>query len=72
MQVYVITNPEDGWDCVRGVYKSFGGVKEFFEELFSYKDGDESRIKNISNMDELSEYIHENTHYIIHEEYLND
>ncbi|MGV8961928.1 MAG: hypothetical protein ACOH2V_00925 [Candidatus Saccharimonadaceae bacterium] len=32
-EVYVVTTPEDGWDCVQGVFTSLESLQEHFLEI---------------------------------------
>jgi hypothetical protein len=45
--VYVVTNPENGWDCVRGVYSS----KELALKSLLPEDASEEDIENFSEHD---------------------
>ena len=54
--VYVVTNVEDGWDCVRGVYTTEELAKDYLRQC----GVSEEEIEN----DEST--------YIIHKETLND
>ena len=43
MPIYVVTNPEAGWDCVNGVYKAENEeqVKKFIKDMDGYKGDDD-------------------------------
>ena len=28
-KIYIVTNPENGWDCINGAFKKIEGVKEY-------------------------------------------
>lgn len=36
-EVYVVTNPELGWDCIVGVFNADSVSKEQLEEKFKYE-----------------------------------
>jgi hypothetical protein len=38
MEVYVVTNPESGWDCVCGVFLSFESLRDYFMEMLEVED----------------------------------
>lgn len=42
MIVYVVTNPEDGWDCVRGVFLTLRSLKEYFYEALDLDDEEQN------------------------------
>ena len=74
MQVYVVTNVEDGWDCVHGVFDGLEQLKKYFEEgldmsNIDLEDGLYTSLDHITTINELEEFI-QNTSYIIHEEWL--
>lgn len=55
MRVYVVTNPENGWDCVIGVYKA-SSEEHLRDELNDYYEGNppESLIiheKTVENLE---------------------
>lgn len=56
MRVFVVTNVESGWDCVRGVY---------------YADSEEALAKLLADEEDLSVEEWEETN-IIHNELLTD
>lgn len=58
-KVYVVTSTEDGWDCVRGVFRSIKGAIE--SRGFTYIEGN----------NEFEDYDSNNP-YIIHEEYIEN
>ena len=75
MQVYVVTNVEDGWDCVHGVFVNLDQLKEFFEEVFDMsnidlEDGLYNNLNHITTIDELEEFILDSS-FVIHEKYLS-
>lgn len=75
MTVYVVTNPENGWDCVCGVFSSEENLAEYFNErqlAYYDEDGDEI-IKDFTGMSlmEIDEFLSDNDfNYITHEEVL--
>ena len=80
MKVYVITNPENGWDCVCGVYSTPEKVIEFLNgQDLEYFDEDSSEfggrlIKDFTGMsiDEMDEFLVDNDiSLIIHTEILD-
>jgi len=69
MTVYVVTNPENGWDCVCGVFGSAIALKEFFaERIESMYELSEEELELMS-LDNLEEII-QNFSYIIHDQTL--
>lgn len=56
MKVYVLTNPELGWDCVMGVFSSIKALHNFYFEdnlsKYPYINDDETR--NILRKDSCS------------------
>lgn len=62
--IFVVTNPELGWDCVVGVYKA-NSEEEVADYFVKNRD-----IK--LEEDETSEDWMENENYVIHQEYLTE
>ena len=76
MKVYVVTNPELGWDCVCGVYKSLDSVKRFFipeedmeEHIDSSGDLKESSAFFSMSSEDLQAWV-SSTEYVVHETYI--
>lgn len=71
MKVYVVTNPEDGWDCVRGVFSSEEKLAEYFtEKELTDDDGDIKDFTGMSAMD-IDEFLSDNDYnFITHEQEL--
>jgi len=61
MEVYVITSPELGWDCVCKVCLSLDSLKKYLEEVFNEEPGTYS----LYEYGELVEMVDESD-YIIH------
>lgn len=57
MYVYVITNPELGWDCVCGVVKATADMTE--------EDAITKHLKNIYSDDDIAEIL-SNDIYVAH------
>lgn len=57
MHVYVITNPELGWDCVCGVVKATADMTE--------EDAITKHLKNIYSDDDITEIL-SNDIYVAH------
>lgn len=75
MKVYVVTNPEDGWDCVRGVFSSVEKLAKYFtERKISFKnENSDWVIKDFTglSLDEIDEFLSENNFsYVTHEKIL--
>jgi len=69
--VYVVTNVEAGWDCVRGVYSSYESLLDYFLERYE-DDEDGDGITENTTLDELENFLQKNnTRNIIHCERLN-
>jgi len=80
MEVYVITNPENGWDCVCGVYSTLEKVIEFLnEQEIEYFDEDSDEFggyltKDFTDMSiyEIDAFLSDNNKLlIIHTEELD-
>lgn len=67
MEVYVVTNPELGWDCVCAVCLDFDSLKSFFEELTRAEEGE---YDNMSYNDFVSLMGTKKEMYIIHNKYI--
>ena len=59
MKIYVVTNVENGWDCVVGVFKTREKAIDYLRE------GDDEEIAKLTDQQWLDD-----TSYIIHEERL--
>lgn len=63
MNVYVVTNPEDGWDCVRGVFTT--KRLAWISKLDRFVDEEELNTKTDAELQKLwNEHCED--HYIIH------
>lgn len=53
--IFVVTNPEDGWDCVRGVYKaeSEEALRKYLNEESGRDTEDESIIHEQFEINEI-------------------
>lgn len=72
-RVYVVTNVEAGWDCVRGVYSTYESLLEYFLEIYEDDEDDEDSdgITENTTLDELEDFLcHIDSRSIIHYEYL--
>lgn len=69
--VYVVTNVEAGWDCVRGVYSTYESLLDYFLERYEDdKDGD--GITENTTLDKLEDFLQKNdSRNIIHYKRLN-
>ena len=70
--VYVVTNPEMGWDCVSGVFSSLDSLLHYFIDCgrscyMQYDENDELYfpINENTTLEELEKYIQDGP-YIIH------
>lgn len=52
MKVYVVTNVESGWDCVRGVYTNKESVEKYVRNVMEDK---------LADLDGAMDVIHEKT-----------
>jgi len=59
-EVFVITNPQHGWDCVCGVFSTREKANEYLKFIYDQNSGDMEEEMS------LEEFIEEAT-YIIHE-----
>lgn len=73
MRVYVVTNVEDGWDCVRGVFLSAESLIDYFNEIeITYwgEDSDKKMIANFTGMSalDIEDFLaNADSSFIIHE-----
>lgn len=68
MEVYVVTIPEFGWDCVCGVFLSFESLRDYFMEMLEVEDDstEDDYYKSLTP-DEFKEEMQERREmYIIH------
>jgi hypothetical protein len=66
MKVYVVTNPESGWDCVCAVCLTLESLRSYFEERIDFEEG-ELDHKSVRDIEAILDTL--NKPYIIHEEY---
>jgi len=69
MNVYVVTNPESGWDCVRGVYKTKRDA--MLSKLDNYIHENNVDVDSLSDEDIKKLWNKEcEDNYVIHDTYL--
>ena len=67
MKVYVVTNPEEGWDCVIGVFLDIFSLKSYFYDTLECNN-DAIDIYNELTFSEFEEHMMEVCpHLVIHE-----
>lgn len=66
MRIYIVTNPEDGWDCVKCAHTQRIHAEKFIVERVTDKKYAEL------NAHEVLDIIHGEHSYIIHERDLHE